>query len=352
MRPFSNIEIFDRELNFKANTAVESVDINLDYLDPEQNTLSIRDVDSVGINDIIRIAGEDGEYFGIVSEIDRQKNGITKVTIKDLATLFDVTIIVDKNDMTGSLENFIKETIKDLYISNSDTSMNIDATITTETTTNDWILDIEPMADETTLCEVNLFDEIILPAFKSYEILVKTSIDLGEKKFIFKVTKNTADPITLEADLPEVLEKSITVRQAQSQINKLTIYNADDYSASPIVYFLHPDGTFDTNDTDRIVPVKWQYATTAASDSGGVQKTFAQNAEETAASMFAAEEYNNLITLSYVDYPKFNVGQKVNIISNGVIYPTVFTAIERGQKTKLVFGMIRLSLIKTLKGRG
>ena len=69
MKPFSNIEIFDRELNFKANTAVESVDINLDYLDPEQNTLSIRDVDSVGINDIIRIAGEDGEYFGIVSEI-------------------------------------------------------------------------------------------------------------------------------------------------------------------------------------------------------------------------------------------------------------------------------------------
>ena len=352
MKPFSNVEIFDRSLNFKTNAAVESANINVDYLDPEQNALSFRDVDAVTINDIIRISGDGGEYFGIVSETEKQKNGITKVTIKDLASLWDEIIIVDQNDMTGTLESFIADTITGLYINNTDTAMNIDATITAETTTNDWILDLTPMADGTTLCKVNLFDEIILPAFKSYEILVKASIDLGEKKFVFTITKNTADPITLEADLPEVLEKNITVREAQAQINKLTIYNSEDYTETPIVYYLHTDGTHSTTDTDRVLPVKWDFATAAASNNGGVTKTFAENAAETAAAMFAAEEFNNLITLSYVEYPKFKVGQHVDIISDGVIYPTIFTAIERGQQTKLIFGMIRLSLIKTLKGRG
>ncbi|MBR3321950.1 MAG: hypothetical protein IKG04_08630 [Exiguobacterium sp.] len=351
MKPFNNIEIFDRELNFKSNTAVERVDINLDYLSPEQNTISLRDV-TAAVNDYVRIASEEGDYFGIISETEIQKNGITKVTIKDLATIFDVNIVIDSDDMVGTLESFIASTITNLYISNPDASMNINASVSTETETNDWILEVDPMADDTTLCTVNLFDQIILPAFKAYGIIVKTSVDLGDKALVFTITKNESAPITIEADLPEVIEKNITVREAQRQVNKLTVYNSDDYSAAPITFYLHPDGTFSTEDADRIVPVKWTYDKAAASDKGGESKTFAQNAEETAARVFAAEEYNNIITLSYVEYPKFNVGQKVNIISNGVVYPTVFTAIERGSATKLIFGMIRLSLIKTLKGRG
>lgn len=339
MKPF-NVEIFDRAFNFKENTEIDPFDFAYDYLSPENNTVELRDV-TPEIDDYIKLTNDEVVYFGIVSEMDKKKNGITSVTFKDAMSLFDVTIVIDKDEMTGTLEDYIAARISELYISNTDTAMNIGATVRTETSTNDWQLDIETMEEDTTLCEVNLFDDIILPAFKAYEVIIKSAFNLGTKKIDFVITKNTAADVTIEADLPAVIEKQITVRKSRAQTNKLTVYNKDDWSAAPIVYYLHPDGTFSTEDTDRITPVKWDYSVITSGES----------AEEEAERVFAEEKYNNLITLTIVKPPAIEIGQHVNVISDGTIYKTILTGREENKTVKLIFGNIRMSIIKIMKGR-
>jgi len=169
-----------------------------------------------------------------------------------------------------------------------------------------------------------------------------STMNMTTKKIDFKITKNTASDVTFEADLPEIIEKNIAVRRSSQRTNKLIIYNKDNMAAAPTIYFLHTDGTHSTTDTDRVVPVRWDYSYIGENDS----------AADEAAKVFAEEKYDNLITLSMVDAPKLKVGQHVNVIADGVVYPTILTGREDDQVTKLIFGNIRMSLIKQLKGRG
>ena len=78
-----------------------------------------------------------------------------------------------------------------------------------------------------------------------------------------------------------------------------------------------------------------------------------KNAETT----FKSNKYDNYIELtcanddSLINPTSLKVGQVTNVISNGVVYPTILTGRRVGDNTTLIFGTIRLELTKLLKER-
>ena len=101
---------------------------------------------------------------------------------------------------------------------------------------------------------MNLIDSVIIPAMEKYNILVKTKLDIQNREVQIIVGKAASGVITIESDLPNIIKKSVTIKQVSADVNKLVIYDAVDYSNTRI-YYLHPDLGYDTKDRDRITPV-------------------------------------------------------------------------------------------------
>ena len=132
------------------------------------------------------------------------------------------------------------------------------------------------------------------------------------------------------------------MNETTDDINKLVIYNQADL-ATNIIYYKHPDGSYDTNNTNRLVPVFYGI-TSVAKDAADKQ--------------FDVDSFNNLIELTVqnddelVNPDRIAIGHAVNVISNGTSYNSILTGFERGIKTKLIFGSIRLDLTQILKKGG
>ena len=155
----------------------------------------------------------------------------------------------------------------------------------------------------------------------------------------------------IEADLPNVIEKSIIVNETTEDMNKLVIYDQADLTTN-VIYYKHPDGSYDTRDEDRITPVIYGITSVAVSEGD----TFADVAEDAANKQFDVDTYSNLIEITVQNEDEIvmpqtlTIGQIVNVISNGTSYSSILTGVERSNKTKLIFGTIRLDLTKIIKG--
>lgn len=143
------------------------------------------------------------------------------------------------------------------------------------------------------------------------------------------------------------------MNETTDDINKLVIYNQADL-ATNIIYYKHPDGSYDTNNTNRLVPVFYGITSVAVNEGD----TFASVAKDAADKQFDVDSFNNLIELTVqnddelVNPDRIAIGHAVNVISNGTSYNSILTGFERGIKTKLIFGSIRLDLTQILKKGG
>lgn len=365
MKPY-NVEIFNSELEYVCNTTIgDDVKYKYDILDPEKFTVDFLPGVVVELNYYIRIWSDDEVLLGVVSEIKDKDSGIKQVTIKDIAGIFDVDIMVDIEERTGTLEQYVADRISETYISNTDTYMNIPATITTTTETESWMLEMESEDEElTTLAEVNLFDDIVLPAFQDYDVVVNIELNIVTRQFEIKVGKNTAAAITVESDLPNIISKDVTIQKIKSEVNKLFVYNTDTWTDLK-TYYLHSDGTWDTTDSDRLTPVNYKIEhaseSTIRDDSTDPPTetviTFETNADAEAEKIFSKNKYKNYIALEVFnddDLLKaydWKIGQVVNIISDGVSYQSIYSGREVNKTTKLIFGKIRIQFTKIIKGR-
>lgn len=359
MKQYS-IEIFDQTITYKSNSVIDSFDYKYDYLDPEKVKVDLLPDVVVGVGDYIHIFNDDERYIGIVEQIKEQDDGIKEVTYIDIMSLFDVQMVVDVQYMTGNLEQYIANRITEQYINNSDSLMNKPLTVSTTSQTSDWSIEAETMSDNTTLAEINLFDDIILPAFTSYGIAITTSINLNNKRINLSIGKNTSDTKYIEADLPNVISKNIVINQIKKQINKVIVFNQDNYS-NTLTYYLHPNGSFDTNNTNRLSPVEYEYAQakeeTKREGETEIVIPFSDNARDKANAIFEKNKYDNLIELEIlpddelINPGALKIGQEVMVLSDGIFYSSIYTGIERRDITKLIFGTIRLELTKILKGR-
>ena len=356
MKPY-NLEVFDRQFNLLAHTNVEEVTIDYDYLKPNDSEVVARvAMDDLFIGAYIRFTRDETELFGVVTSIDKADDPLlTNIGFQPFpAALFSTEILFD-TDKQGSvaLETVIADLITASWISNTDTSQNVQGlSVTTSSTTLSWGMNLKSDTEGMHHCIIDFYEVLISRALAEYGIAIQTAANIENGTISLTVGKVTATQ-TIEADLPNVFEKTLLINEASKNTNKLDVYNTENYT-TVITYYKHTDGTYDTTNTDRITPVVREIGTASADDNN----TFPQNAASVAASVFGEVTYNNLIeiTCKYEDTliePKnIKVGTVVSVISNLVAYASILTGYKLSDNViTLIFGSIRADLTKLIGGK-
>lgn len=186
-----------------------------------------------------------------------------------------------------------------------------------------------------------------------YQVGLYAQPDFLNKKITIQIGVKAQGTFFIEADLPNVVEKSIIINESSQDMNKLIIYDQADLVTN-VIYYKHPDGTYDTSDTNRIVPVIYGITSVAVAEG----ETFSAVAKDAADKQFDVDSYSNLIELTVQNDDQLvmpetlTIGQIVSVASNGTAYASILTGVERSDVTKLTFGTIRLDLTKILKKGG
>lgn len=293
-----NIEIFDENFNFLFNTSADKTKYKEDYLDPEKAKVVITTDARIAVNSIIRLYRDDEDYAGIITDVKVKDDGTTEVTYSSVESLFDKELLIDVGQIQGTMEQYMKALMDELYVTNSDTSQRLPMQITAVTSTNDWSFDYkienEPDEDEEPperlVAFVNILDDLIIPGFTQYGIILDWTFDFNNKLINVYITKNLADPITIEPELPNIIDDNITIRKAKKRINKVNIWNSQDYERS-IVYYLHSDDSFDTTDSDRVTPVNYKNLKVSADNN---EKCISKKVSELKSEYSKIKSYNSM----------------------------------------------------------
>jgi hypothetical protein len=355
MQPF-NVEIFDRQFNLIQHYNVGAIDYNYDYLSTVENSILIEFNENVEKGDYIRIVNNTDSYFGFISSIavNEAIQGFSEIRFKPFIALFDAPIMFDTT-LQGSgtsLENAIAGIITDYWINNADADENIyGLEVQTLSTTSNWGFHITSDQKGLNKAIINFMTSIIRRSLTKYQVGLYAEPDFTNKKVVVSIGVKALNTFYIEADLPNVIEKSIIVNETTEDMNKLFIYDQADLVTN-VIYYKHPDGSYDTRDEDRITPVIYGITSVAVSEGD----TFADVAEDAANKQFDVDTYSNLIEITVQNEDEIvmpqslTIGQIVNVISNGTSYSSILTGVERSNKTKLIFGTIRLDLTKIIKG--
>ena len=355
MQPF-NVEIFDRQFNLIQHYNVGAIDYKYDYLSTMENSVFIAFNENVQNGDYIRIVNDTDSYFGYISAIavNESVQGYSEIKFKPFISLFDSSILFDTT-LQGSattLEQMIADYITAYWINNADTDQNIfGLEVDTISATSGWGFHITSDQKGLNKAVINFMTSIIRRSLTKYQVGLYAEPDFLNKKVVIKIGVKAPGTFFIEADLPNVIEKSIIVNESTQDMNKLIIYDQADLVTN-VIYYKHPDGTYNTTNADRITPVIYAITSVAVSEGD----TFADAAQDAADKQFDVDSYSNLIELTVqnedalVMPDTLTIGQLVNVASNGTSYASILTGVERSDVTKLTFGTVRLDLTKILKG--
>lgn len=368
MKPF-NVEFFNQNFVVQHHTNVNFASYAEDYLKPQKNKFDIPYSEDVKVNQYVRIVRGNEDHFGIVTSVQDGTNhkGVSSITFEQFLSIFDTDIMFDTTlQGMAYLEDVIAQYITDYFIENDDSEQNIYGLSVIVDTQTEWDLliepDIKPKEDDPPealipYAVINLLNDLIIPAFEKYLVRIKTTVNEELESIMLNIGIEDTESM-IEADLPNVLEKKITLAQTTMSTNKLVIYDKADL-VTHIDYYLHPDYSYDTTDDDRIVPVVYEIETAEAKEASGEEPaiTFAEAAQAKADDKFGGIEFNNLIELtvlnddSMIQPYNMNVGHHVSVLSNGQIYHSILSAKTIKETTKLTFGLIRLDLTDKIQRR-
>ena len=355
--PVYNVEIFDRSFELRSHTNVSEVVFAEDYLSPEENELEVLTTGAEK-GDYIRITGGQIDFFGIISSVVSDREGLLELKYKSFLSLFDTDCMFDTNLQGGStsLEQALANIITNMFISNTDTSMNVTGlSVRAATSTADWGFNIKSDTENMHHCIVNLLNVLIIRAFEKYHVCIKVVPNAQAKTISLLIGRNTAATRTVEADLPNVVNKNVVIKETSNDVNKLVVYNTEGY-ASTRTYYLHSDGSYNTTNANRILPVVQEIKGTAPERNGDtITKSFTKMADSEAAEVFGSIAYNNLIELEILNDDilvsplDMEIGQVVNVLSGGISYNSVLSGRKIDQTTTLIFGTVRLDLTKRIR---
>lgn len=350
-----NIEIFDSGFNLIQHSNTNDVSYNIDYLSPVENSIVVPFNSDIANRNYIHIANNEHDYFGVISGVDTDKcpDGWIQLRYKPFTTIFDAQIMFD-TDLQGSaasLEDTLADIITEYWISNSDSVQNVPGlSVSTISTTNNWGFNLKSDVENMHKCAINFRNVLISRSLSKYRVGLYATPDFENHTIDIEIGVKSSDTFYIEAALPNVIVQNVVINEGSYDVNKLIVYSQADMS-STITYYLHPDGTFNTTNNNRITPVIFRVESVSVDNT-----TFAEAAADAASEAFSFDGYKNLIELTVlnddtlVNPDKIDLGQLVSIISNGVAYPSILTGYEIGKTTKLIFGSIRVDLTKILKG--
>lgn len=342
-----NLEIWDRNFNIIDHGEIKNPRYSIDYLSYGKNNME-RSVTRASYGDYVRITGGPNEiYSGIINSINGDNNKV-KISYVDWMQLLDVDMLIDESLLKKkTLENFIAHHIMQTYIENSDKVQNVPGlTVEILSATNDASLIFKDK-----IC--NFYDAVVVPAIKKYGVVISWELNVDKKEIRVKIGKYLLGDKIIEADLPNCKIKNFIIKKTKKTVNKIIIYNEDDY-AEKVEYYRNTEGVITTSSEKRIIPVEFQVTSTRAFG----ETTFLMAAETKAKDLLEYAEYENLIELEFelndglVHPMDMKLGQEVIIIHGGMQYSTYLTGKKMNDKILLIFGNIREELTKKLKGRG
>lgn len=353
------VEFYDESLNLIHHDQIEYEEFTnkFDYLSLVENNISVSYSEQVQKRCFVRVKNNLYDDLFVVTSVDTAEDGMMTVYFKSLIALLDISINFDtRTQGNASLEGEIANVIRTRYIKNSDSYNNIPClnNPTTTSTTSTWGFNLKADVEGGRYIALNSYYETIIPkALSKYRIVVNFIPDYATRKINITVGTISTAPKIIESELSNILAKNIIIRESSSDVNKLIVYDGASAAISPskITYYLHPDGTFDTSNTNRISPVIEVVKNVETKDS-----TLAAEAAAEALDVFGGIQYNNLIELTVlnddemVDPADLIIGQLVSVKYQGVNYDSILTGYERNSTTKLIFGTIRIELSKIIKG--
>lgn len=353
-----NVEIFDMDFGMISHTNASGIQYSEDYISPVTNKVTIFN-SPVSKGNYIRIQGGERDCFGVVrSVVSRSEKTIT-VEYGSFLSILDTPVVFDTDlQGTSTLERVIADLITGTFISSSDSVQNITGlSVETISETADWGFNLKSDTEGKHTCIINLYNTILVRALQEYGVAVRVTPDIQAKTIVLTIGVPDDAEKVIEADLPNIIDKNIVIKETDNDVNKLVVYNTENYTTKR-TYYRHTDDTYDTIDDDRITPVVQSIEGVAPEYNGDVvSRTFVQVANSKAAEVFGAIKFNNLIELavmnddSLVKPSELEIGQKVIVMSKGKEYESILTGYTMGQTTLLVFGTIRLDLTKIVKRR-
>lgn len=265
MKPY-NIEIFDRNLNYKYSALIDPEEFaySEDFMDPVKNTVNLPKDFNPSVLDpsderaprgwYIRIFEGDFEIQGIVTVFESDENG-GKLTFSQMITRLDLNMLVNTGGISqGTIENYIKSLIQAEFINTSDQKQKIYglSTVTTSSSTTGTFAYTDT---DNSQVAIDFLDDLVYPAFELYSIVTDVRFNPQTKTISISIGKKNSQ-MTVEADLPNISSSSFTIQKYSKEINKIDAY--DIYASPPTRYnyYLHPDGTWNSDaSNNRIAPV-------------------------------------------------------------------------------------------------
>lgn len=385
MKPY-NVEIFNREFELLAHTNVDDIKIDYDYLKPSDSELEIRLsgfydtfaaqavidensggllralsipeleglMDAVGVGAYIRLQRDDTDIFGVITSVTTADDQLlTKLGIQPFpAAIFSTEILFDTDQQgTVALETVIANQITASFINSSDTIQNIPGlSVTTTSSTVSWGMNLKSDTEGMHHCVIDFYDVLIRRALEEYGIAIHTSVDFQNDTIDLTIGKVVGTQ-TIEADLPNVFEKTFLINESSKNTNKLDVYDTANYTTVR-TYYKHTDGTYDTTNNNRLYPVVREIGTATADDNN----TFVVNADSVAASVFGEVTYNNLIEIkclyddALIRPMDLDIGSVVTVIHESNAYTSIMTGYELEDNViNLIFGSIRADLTKLIR---
>lgn len=285
---------------------------------------------------------------GIVASVQPNKE-TQEISIRPLQALFDVEVYY--NAVSDAI-TWLATNIDDALVNNTDASQNRPVNVTYTPGGQNF-----PLTGYNFNATTNILS-VIATAFKTWNVVTECSINMSTKKIDVNIYQQNATK-TIECDLDNIFNLDVSLGDSYGSANKYTVKKTGVISGTTeITYYLHPDGSIDTTNSDRITPVFWKLDTLEA-DANTVDNDWINETATMAKEAMAPTANDNEVIFSVGEDDQIvkplNValGTKTTIILHGNSYSSIYTGYSRnGSIVTMTFGGLRRELTKQLSMQG
>lgn len=368
-----NVEFFARaNLQFKHRDTVYDTLIDDDYISASTSTIEISSTDKISNGDYIYLTDEDVKFFGVVSDVSPGEYKTT-VTFKSFISIFDELFLFDTSNQGTSntnhrtLEATLTYYITTVYVNPSDSDalqalpIAVVNSVPVSNQTARWSLNLTPDTEGSHYCLIHMYSVLIVNALKKYGVSIKVEprFSGSTRKIYLTIEKNTSAPFKIDANLDNVSVKTLKYNDRPTGVNKLVVYNSENY-ANSLTFYVHTDRTWSYQNVDRIYPVVRESTAVAPdNDYEDPIEGFAAAALDTAYNSLSGLEWDNLIELdTRINDPiikplDIKIGQLVTIWYKGASYSSILTGRSfQSNSVTLLFGSERIRYSKRIRTNG
>lgn len=345
-----NLEVFTDQFEYVAFDLIDDRQtIDLDYLTYSAYTITTR-LNQAQKGYFIRIT-KDNEHVasGYIADVQPGKT-TQEISIKPLQSLFDAEVFY--TPVTDCI-TWLATNIQAAFMNNADTLQNRPITLTYTPSANNL-----PLTGFNLHTEVNILS-VIISALKTYGVVCEMTLDVTNKRITVDIAQQTATQ-TIEANLENIIEKSVTLGDSYGSLNKMIIRKTDKDTGANLgehSFYLHPNGTIDRTNNNRIYPVFWDLETLETEDDQTATQ-WLNKATERAKEVLTPEKYDNEILLTYkaddmLTHPlSAEIGTATDIYFENEQYGSILTGKTiTGEKVTLIYGVVRTDLTKKIAMR-